>query len=399
MPIRSTMFGVFLENQMSAYLRHGWYRGVIDPERVKVEAEDALVREGWDEYSIALVDVNTQRVLFVQTKGDDGEEWTLVGAFEYGNPPKEQSQPVRWIRLSQPLPESLLSMHGFIIEAPPDDIRTLCEGVLKEACAWDYVVRDVSCVLTLDVEKKVYRIELHEGFNTIAQKETASTVDVISFLRYPLRKGEYFSTVDGTYLRWNPLQDVDYESVTTSAADGMTGYFNLSIFKPLIHRSTFFPESYGLPATCEEFLQTRQGKDITLRIVVDELIQNIGSKKYLKVQFDELKISSLLKFEQEELGIFDVALLTECEQLVDVISGTRYNVSINAEALVPLKVVHLLSEYPILESTILSLIEDLQLVEAEEYEEGLEADEYLEPEYKEGLEEEQEFIEPDYDGE
>lgn len=291
-------------------------------------------------------------------------------------------------------------MHGVTFGTPPGDLQSQCDRVLKEALAWTGNVRDVNCVLTLDVKKSVYRIELREGYNTIAQKETASTDDVISFLRYPLRKGEYFATSDGTYLRWNPLQDVEYESVTTQGVDGTADYFNLTIFKPLIHRSSFFPESYSLPVSCEELLQTQQGEDIILRIIVDEQIQSIGSKKYLKVQFNELATSSLLKFEQEELGIFDVALLTECEQLVDVTSGTRYNVSINADALVPLKIVHLLPEYPNLESTILSLIEELQLVKAEEFEEGLEEEpEYLESEYEEGMEEEIEYIEPDYDGE
>jgi hypothetical protein len=389
---KSTMFGVFLEHQMSPYLRQGWYRGVIDPERIKDEAKDALTRDGWDEYAIALVDVNSQRILFIRPKGDNGEEWSLTGAFEYGNPPKEQSQPVRWVRLSQPLPETFLALHGFTLDTPPADIRTLCDSVLREACEWGGVVRDVSCLLTIDTKKKVYRIELREGYNIIAQKETDSTDDVISFLKYPLRKGEYFSTADGTYLRWNPLQDIEYESVTTRCADGTTDYFSLTVFKPLIHRSTFFPERYSLPASCEELLQTQEGEDVTLRIIVDERIQNIGSKKYLKVQFDELTASRLVRFEQEELGIFDVALLTECEQLIDVDTGKRHNVSINAEALVPLKIVHLLSEYPILESTILSHIDDLQQAEIEDYEEG------LEPEYEEGLEEEPEYTETEYDG-
>ncbi|MHA1495892.1 MAG: hypothetical protein ACTSRQ_17995, partial [Candidatus Thorarchaeota archaeon] len=403
---KSTMFGVFLERQMSPYLRQGWYRGVINPERIKEEAEDALSREGWDEYSIALVDVNTQRVLFIKTQGDNGEEWTLAGAFEYGNPPKGQSQPVRWIRISQPLPETFLAMHGFTLDTPHADIQTLCDNVLKEACEWDSVIRDVTCVLTLDDEKKVFMIELREGYNTIAQKETALTDDVISFLRYPLRKGEYFSTADGTYLRWNPLQDVEYESVTTQGADGTIDHFNLTIFKPLIHRSSFFPESYSLPVSCEELLQTKQGEDVTLRIVVDELVQSIGSKKYLKVHFYDLTASRLVRFEKEEMGIFDVALLTECEQLIDVDSSTRYDVSINAEALVPLKIVHLLSEYPNLESTIQSHIDDLQQAEVEDYEEGREEEQkYIEPEYEDGLEpeydegmkEKVEYIEPDFE--
>lgn len=412
--LKNTMVGVLLDKQMRPYLRHGWYRGIVDPERVKERAEDALTCAGWDKYSIALVDAKTQRVMFIKTDEDDGEEWALAGVLEYGNPPRGQSQPVRWIRLSQPLPETLIALHGFTLETPPADIGSLCDSVLREACEWSGVVRDVTCVLTINIKKKVYRIELCEGHNTIAQKETASTDDVISFLRYPLRKGEYFTTADGTYLRWNPLQDIHYESVAARNTDGVLNHYSLSFFRPLIHRSIFFPETYRLPATCVEFLQTRQGEDITLVITVDEHLQSIGSKKYFKVKFDKLRTSSLLKFEQEELGIFDVALLTECEQLVDVTSGARYNVSIDATALAPLKIVHLLSEYPNLESTILSFIEDLQLAEAEEYkgleteqeyiepdyEEGLEPEqEYTESDYEEGLEDEPEYLEPDYDGE
>ena len=64
--------------------------------------------------------------------------------------------------------------------------------------------------------------------------------------------------------------------------------------------------------------------------------------------------------------------------------------------LLSLRLVHLLSGHPKLHSTILSHIEDLQLAEAEESEEGWENDqehvepdaEYIEPDYEEGLEEE-----------
>jgi hypothetical protein len=261
---------------------------------------------------------------------------------------------------------------------------------LREASEWSGVIRDVTCTLTIDTKKRVYRIELREGHTTIAQKETASTDDVISFLRYPLKKGEYFSTKGGTYLRWDPLRDIEYESVVTRDANGKTGYISLTIFKPLIHRSIFFPESYSVPATCEELLRTQHGEDITIRILVDEKIQSIGSKKYIKVQFDELTTSRLTQFEYEELGLFDAALLCECEQLIDVDAEKRYNVSIDAEALVPLKVVHLLSEYPNLESAILSHIEDLQQAEIEGYEEQEEEQEYIEPDYEEGLEPEYE---------
>ena len=112
-----------------------------------------------------------------------------------------------------------------------------------------------------------------------------------------------------------------------------------------------------------------------------------------------------MRFEQEELGIFDAAILCECEQLIDVEAGRRHDVSINAEEMVPLKVIHLLTDYPTLESTILSHIDNLQQAEIEEYEEVKEEEqeyiepdyeEGLEPEYEEGMEEEQEFIEPEF---
>ncbi|MHA1137080.1 MAG: hypothetical protein ACTSSE_11395 [Candidatus Thorarchaeota archaeon] len=146
-------------------------------------------------------------------------------------------------------------------------------------------------------------------------------------------------------------------------------------------------------------LQTKEGEDITLQITVDEQLKNLGSKKYLKLHFDGLKKSGHLGYEGEEMGIFDVAPLTECDQLIDVDSGMRYDITINVESLVPLRLVHLLSEYPKLQSTITSYIEDLELAEADEYEEGgEEGREYIEPEYEEGLDEEPEYIEPDYDG-
>ena len=143
---------------------------------------------------------------------------------------------------------------------------------------------------------------------------------------------------------------------------------------------SFFPDSYALPSTCEELLQTKEGEDITVRIIVDEQMKNMGSKKYLKVQFEELKKSGrLVGLESESMGVFDVALLAECDQLVDMRSSTRYYVTINAESLVPLRLVHILSEYPKLQSTIVGHIEDLELVEVdeneEEFEEGGEWDE------------------------
>jgi len=383
---KNTMYGGFLEDQMSAFLRHGWYRCVIDPQQTRIEAADALSREGWEEMPIVIVEVNKRRVLFMKIEGEDGEEWALAGAFEYGNPPRNKILPVRWVNLSHPLPETLLALHGYQPGSPPADINDYVDRVLHEAAAWSGTVREVTCFLTLDNEKKLYRINLFEGSKSIARKETSSTDEVIRFLKYPQRKGEYFSTSDGTYLKWDPLKDIEYDEVMIKDKDGKRESFNLSVFKPLIHRSSFYPDSYILPANCVDYFGMKSGEDLLLRIRVDEKLKDLHKRKYLKVHFDGLKKRSrFTEIENEDMGIFDVALLAECGQFLDLESNLKHDFTIEAESLVNLRVAHMLADYSQLHDTILAHIDELEAAEEEE------ADE----EFEEDWNEEHEFDQPD----
>jgi hypothetical protein len=360
--IKRTIFGALLEDQMSALLRYGWHKGEIDPQALSKSAKRALSREGWMEYPVVLVSVNKQHVLY--TKDDD--EWIQSGLLEYGTPTKGQSQPVRWVRLSQPSPETLVALHGYRPSTIHSDVKTECDAVLKEAAEWSGIVREVSCFLTIDPEKKVYRIDLNEGSKTIAKKENHYTDEIIRFLRYPQRIGEYFSTSDGTYLKWDPQQDVEYDELRIKNKEGKYDFYHLSIFKPLIHRYSFYSDSYKLPSTCEDFLMTKAGEDITLRIVVDEQRKVRGYKKYLKVQLDGLKgRGHLIGLEMEDMGIFDVALLSEVGQLVEVNTGTRFDFEIDSKALVELRLNHILSDYQRLQDSIIGHIEELESAEME----------------------------------
>lgn len=373
--LKNTMYGGLVEGQMSAYLPYSWYRCVIDPEQTKAEATTALSREGWDELPIILLEVSRQQVLYIKSEGEDGKEWTFAGVFEYGNPPKEKSLPVRWIRLSEPLPETLLALHGYRPSSLPSNVRAQCDRVLREAVEWAGVIREVSCLLTINLEKRVYRINLLEGSKLIARKETPYTDEVIRFLRYPQRTGEYFATREGTYLKWDPLKDVDYDEMMVKNKEGKREFYDLSVLKPLIHRSTFFSDNIAVPSTCEEFLETSVGGDIILRISVDEQKKERGFKKYLKIHLDGLKENQRVsELENEDMGIFDVALLAECGQFVDIDSNSRYNLSIDAEALVNLRLVHILSDYSKLENAIIGHIEELESSEVEEIDEAFEED-------------------------
>jgi hypothetical protein len=367
--LKNTIYGALLDGQIGPYLRQGWYQGVIDPKELRDVAKDAMSREGWEELPLVLVDANLQKILFVRYEGEDGEEWTLAGVLEYGNPPEDKRQPVRWIRLSQPAPETLLALHGYRPSSSPSDVRQRCNRVLQEAIDWRGIVRDVSCLLTINLEKKVYRVELLEGSKPIARKETPYSDEVIRFLKYPQKTGEYFTTKDGTYLKWDPRKDVEYDKVTIKTKDRKREFYHLSMFKPLIHRSQFYPDSYVLPPTCEDFLQTKAGEDIILRIDVDEQRKGLRFKKYLRVQLDGLKQGGPISgLQYEDWGIYDVALLAECSQLVDIESNLRYDVSIDAESLVSLRLVDILSEYPRLQSAIIGHIEEIESAEVDEIE-------------------------------
>ncbi|RDE15579.1 MAG: hypothetical protein C4K48_03705 [Candidatus Thorarchaeota archaeon] len=364
---KSTIYGGLMEGQMSAYLPFGWYRCVIDPQQAKTEAIAALSRKGWEELPIVIVEVNRQQVLYIKSDGEDGKKWAFAGAFEYGHPPKEKNMPVRWIRLSEPLPETLLALHGYRPISPSSHVRAQCDAALRKAVAWSGVIREVSCLLTINLEKKVYRINLLEGSKTIAKKETPYTDEVIRFLRYPQRTGEYFATRDGTYLKWDSLKDVEYDEVMVKNKEGKREYYHLSMFKPFIHRSTFFSDSLVLPSTCEELLGTSERGDIILRIDLDKQKKDRGFKKYMKVHLDGLKENGRVSgLESEEMGFFDVALLAECGQLVDVDTHSRYTLAIDAKALVSLGLVNLLSDYSKLENAIIGHIDDLESTEPDE---------------------------------
>ncbi|MHA2377788.1 MAG: hypothetical protein ACXADS_00765 [Candidatus Thorarchaeota archaeon] len=365
--VQGRMLGGMIEGRRTSVLMHGWYRCEIDPEHLGDSAREVLQRESWDREPIVIVDVSGHDVLFTKSLEEEDSGWVLVGVLEYGNPPRGKDLPVRWVRLSEPSPEVFLSVHGFVPSEQPPDLETSVNRVLKQATEWSGVVEEVTCHLTIDQKKEIYRIDLRQGSRTIAKKETPSTDEVFRFLRSPKRTGKYLETKDGTLLKWDPLQDVEYDGVVVKRKDERTEWMSLSVLRPLIHRHSYFPDSYVVPATCQDLLNIVHGVDVTLRVNVDQKLKGLGVKKYLNVRLEGVSEGVRLSgLESEMMGIYDVALLAECEQLVDVDSGTIHEVVIDAKSLLNLRVVHLLDEYPRLSSAIIGVIEDLDDIELEE---------------------------------
>ncbi|NHJ13930.1 MAG: hypothetical protein EAX95_09640 [Candidatus Thorarchaeota archaeon] len=65
-----------------------------------------------------------------------------------------------------------------------------------------------------------------------------------------------------------------------------------------------------------------------------------------------------------------VALMAECSQLVDTGSGYTHEVTIDAEELLALRVLHLLKDYPRISSELMSLMESLEESDSQDEEMG-----------------------------
>lgn len=355
------MYAGLLENQRSVLPLPGWHRCIIDPAHLKETANEVLSEGGWDRIPMAIVRAEKQDVMFARIESDEGSEWSLIGDLQYGSPPEGESMPLRWVNLSQPNPETLLALQGYRPTSPPSDLESGVNGILEQATEWTGIIREVKCHVTIDVDRKVYRVDIFDGQKRVAKKETEYTDEVVRFLRQSMRTGTYLTTRSGVQLKWDPLRDVVYEDVIVDGKDGSSQWFNLSFLKPSIHRRSFFPESYHVPMTCEDLLATRLGDDIVMRVMVDSRLKTLGAKKYLNLSFEGLgRDSGLISLSDEKMGLFDVALLAECEQLVDTRSNMRYQLSIDVKDLSGLRVVHLLTEYPRMHDTLVDYITDLE---------------------------------------
>jgi hypothetical protein len=363
--LRRYIAGQLSESRARALL-HGWHRCEIDPEELSARAKEVLENDEWEREPIAIITANGVDLLY-QKSPEDVDEWRLVGVLEYGRPPKGKRVPVRWFRFSEPPSEIFPIIHGYAPRTPSLDLNASVNTILKEAAAWSGKIREVACRLTIEPQREVYRIDILDGSETIAKKLTPYTDEVVRFLRHPLRTGEYFEAKDGTLLKWDVQEDVEYDDIKVRDDDGNTKWISLSFLKPLILRSSFFPDSYLVPSTCPELLSVRSGDDITMGFIVDERLKALGAKRYIKVKLQGLlKGSTLSHLESERFGIFDVALLAECSQLVDVGSSHGHEVRIDAEGLLELRVVSILDEYPRISSALMSLIESLEESDTQE---------------------------------
>ncbi|MBE0525369.1 MAG: hypothetical protein IH631_00400, partial [Candidatus Thorarchaeota archaeon] len=150
---------------------------------------------------------------------------------------------------------------------------------------------------------------------------------------------------------WDHRTDITYIDAEVGIGEKKET-ISLSILKPLVHHSRFFPDEFYVPSTCSELLSTIRGEKLTLTLQSED-----STFKSLRVKFsdDDLPAGSPLRtLENLELNIFALALLMECEQLIDCRTNTRHDFNIDAKALLGLSFSHI-DKYPRLNEAISEL--------------------------------------------
>jgi hypothetical protein len=194
---------------------------------------------------------------------------------------------------------------------------------LREISGLNRETTAVKLKVSADTEKRVYMIEFH-GKKYSEKLIISDTEELVRTLRHPIRIGGGFETKSGRLLTWNHLIDVEYIEDND---------LSLSFLNPLVHRSRFFPDEYPYPKTCAEFLDTDLGDEVRIEVAPEN-----GNLRSLKLKMDGLPNWSLLrKLEDVSFNIFELGILTECSQLIDISTRLRHPVNLDASGIVTVK--------------------------------------------------------------
>ncbi len=323
-----------------------WYQCTSDSQLLKNSAQQALT--SMDRSAIVVSEVGDHKILWLQTEGNDGPVW-FSSVLEHGTP-QRKGQFIPWIKLTETHDEPALND---VVLAPPIlpvDIEKHVDDLLREVAALTQDVTHVICEVSINVKEQAYELEFKDKSRETTQDTLLfkDTAELVKTLRHPIRRGTPLRTKKGSLVMWDHRKDIRY-----SGCELMRGktreLISVSFLKPLVHRSWFHPDEFLFPKTCSELLSTTMGERVTLRI------RSEGIK--FSVELRGVSHRSSLKFlESLRLNIVDVALLAECEQLIDIVEKTRHDVEIDAREILALRFSRL-SDYPRLMETVSSLDE------------------------------------------
>jgi len=380
------MVAGLIDNLPSQWLWPSWHQCVSDSQIRKDKAEQAL--NSHNRNTIVVTEARNNKILWILTEGEDGPVW-LPYVFVHGIPQKK-GQSIPWIKLTETI--EVPSLYGEVLVLPilPVDTEKHVNDFLKEMASLNQTVTHVTCEVDINTKIGVYELRFMDKsketlLDTLHFKDTA---ELVKTLRHPIKKGTPLRMKNGSLVLWDHRTDISYID-----AEEKKETVSLSLLEPLVYWSRFYPDQYQYPKTCRELLVSTRGPEVTM--VIKEWGQGF------RIELEDLpETSTLDSLETVEFTSHSLGLLTECVELFDSDSGTRFPVTLDVSEVMH-KSFPRSDEHSRLAQTIQKAAEDMDREEKEKAikaAEGMEPEEeYIEPEYKEGLEEEQEYLEPDYE--
>jgi hypothetical protein len=334
------LLGGLVVDLSQSWLGWGYHPGIIDPESLFKTARKCIGTS--ERMTFAVMRVKEEDILWVPG-GEELDEWHPFGVVEYGKPPDGEVAPLRWWRISS-LPENIaIAVRGFTVPEIPEGITRYVDQTLTMISEREAYARNVRCSVSVDSIKQVYRVEFRDSeSNRILEAiEIASTKTLRAVLRHPIWTGTPYETGSGELLIWDYMTDVEYASASDEEP------IDLTFLRPIIHRSSFYPQNYIVPTTCATLLRTSLGAQINLRILSNERLRERGVFRCFRVEFEGPAIGPRFRgLESKWMSIYDVALLADCEQLVDVDMGRRYPLILDIGELDNFKIPQSLSQFP-----------------------------------------------------
>ncbi len=345
-PSAEEMVGGYVTGLGEPFLRAKWYDCVKDAGMQKFSARKAA--SSTTRTPIMTQQYGSETILWVLCEDDEeaGLFW-LPFILEY---PSSKNVLLPWFKLSELSSSSFAELQPpTSVEVPPYTVRNI-DRFLQSVIETTKDPIEVTCEVSIDLESKLFQIDFTQGGKIIETFKCKETYKLLRTLRHPIRTGFGYETSSGNLLTWDHRNDIEYHDVTVKRNDGRKETISLTLLKPFVHRSRFFPDEYSIPKTCSELLSTEECDMLTLLFVPED-----SSFRSIRLEFDGLPSgSSLHALETVCMNIYDVALLTECEQLVDTARGTRHRMDINAKGLFDLQFSRL-SDYPRLQEAIKDL--------------------------------------------
>ncbi|TFH04855.1 MAG: hypothetical protein E4H14_13880 [Candidatus Thorarchaeota archaeon] len=366
-------------------LKLGWQPCTTDPSTITTSIRtmtDTPVRS-----HVALTTIEETNILWVVNESEGEEQWTAPVVFEYATS-KEDGRLLRWFKLS-PVPDSILLELDKIkprqISRENAKIDTLLFGAFRES----QEIEEVKVRVAVNTDTECYRVKFSSGHIV----EVDNTYELITLLKYPYLKGMPFRTEDGCLLFWDNKIDIEYSDVTTRHEEKIH-VMSLSFLKPLVHRAFFLSINDILPKTCGELLKINEGGTVTLVVEVDELRRNKGEFNFITAKFRGLpKKSQLKNLEEELMTPYDLELLLESRELIDISVGKNFTLEFDVSQLRGIRLPSGITE----DSQLASSIYQSEVWDGEQEFEQSEGNYHDDYNYEEGLDDEQEFEQPEGD--